>query len=313
MKLFWVTVHPWRSSVYCRDDFKGLYWTSATCFARLTYWSVTQLMCLNSRMTSSPPFVSVGFLIAIPSGRFFHSLSNAIVSSLIVRGWWPTCDVAAFSRSCTEQLLKIARNSASSSQALPSHVYLWRNRHPENRSNSRLYTGSRHFPGFMFSKSDNVFQSWSYPGCKSTQVPHTSSVTQALPSHVYLWRNRHPGNRSNSRLYTRSRQLSTFTFSTSTNVLQSWSYPGCKSTQVPHTYAVTQSLLSHVYLWRNRHPEYRWNSRLYTGSRHFPGFMISTSANVLQWQRYPGHKSTQVPHTHSVTQPLSAKVYFSKK
>jgi hypothetical protein len=58
----------------------GAYWDSATCFARLTYWSVTQLMCSNSKMTSSPPFVSsVGFLIANPSGRLFHSLSIAIV------------------------------------------------------------------------------------------------------------------------------------------------------------------------------------------------------------------------------------------
>jgi hypothetical protein len=68
-------------------------------------------------MTSSPPFVSVGFLIANPSGRLFHSLFIAIVSSVVpasrflfsasVRGWWPTCAVAAFSRSCTEQWLKI--------------------------------------------------------------------------------------------------------------------------------------------------------------------------------------------------------------
>ena len=26
---------------------------------------------------------------------------------------------------------------------------------------------------------------------KSTQVPHTYAVTQALPSHVYVWSNRH--------------------------------------------------------------------------------------------------------------------------
>jgi hypothetical protein len=61
----------------------GAYWASATCFARLTYWSVTQLMRLNSKMTSSPPFVSVDFLIANPSGRLFHSLSSTIVSSVV--------------------------------------------------------------------------------------------------------------------------------------------------------------------------------------------------------------------------------------
>ena len=27
---------------------------------------------------------------------------------------------------------------------------------------------------------------------KSTLVPHTYAVTQALPSHVYVWSNRHP-------------------------------------------------------------------------------------------------------------------------
>jgi hypothetical protein len=64
------------------------YWASATCFARLTYWSVTQLMCLNSKMTSSPPSgSSVGFLIANPSGRLFNrnrdSLSVAIVSWVV--------------------------------------------------------------------------------------------------------------------------------------------------------------------------------------------------------------------------------------
>ncbi len=62
----------------------GAYWSSATCFARLTYWSVTQLMCLNSKLTSSPPSVSsVGFLIENPSGRLFHSLSIVIVSSVV--------------------------------------------------------------------------------------------------------------------------------------------------------------------------------------------------------------------------------------
>ncbi len=90
---------------------------------RLTSWSVRQLIRLNSRMTSSPPFVSVGFLITNPSGHLFHSLSNVIVSSVIVRGWWPICTVSAFSRSCTEKLLKIVGNSASSSFHMVFRVF----------------------------------------------------------------------------------------------------------------------------------------------------------------------------------------------
>ncbi len=90
-------------------------------------------MCLNSRMTSSPPFVSVGSLIANPSGRLFHSLSITIVSSVVpasrflfsasVRGWWPTCTVVAFSRSCTQKWLKISGNSASSSFHIVFRVF----------------------------------------------------------------------------------------------------------------------------------------------------------------------------------------------
>ncbi len=146
MKLIWFTVHLWKPSVFCRADFTGAYWASPTRFARLTYWSVTQLMRLNSKMTSSPPSVSsVGFLIANPSGRLFHSLSIAIVSSVVpvsrfllsasVKGWWPTCAVAAFSRSCTEQWLKVSGNSASSSFHVVFSVFsplMQMNRHLED-------------------------------------------------------------------------------------------------------------------------------------------------------------------------------------
>ena len=40
--------------------------------------------------------------------------------------------------------------------------------------------------------------------------------------------------------------------------------------------------------------------------------MLSTSAKLWQSQRYPGVKSTQVPHTYSVTQPLPPHVYLSR-
>jgi hypothetical protein len=38
--------------------------------------------------------------------------------------------------------------------------------------------------------------------------------------------------------------------------------------------------------------------------------MLSTSAKLLQTPRYPGVKSTQVPRTHSVSQPLPSHVYL---
>jgi len=39
--------------------------------------------------------------------------------------------------------------------------------------------------------------------------------------------------------------------------------------------------------------------------------MLSTSATLRPSQRYPGFKSTQVPHTYSVTQALPSHVYLS--
>ncbi len=68
MKLLWLTIHPWGPSDPSSADFMDTYWASATSLARLTYWSVTQLMCLNSSMTSSPAFVLEGILIPNPSG-----------------------------------------------------------------------------------------------------------------------------------------------------------------------------------------------------------------------------------------------------
>jgi hypothetical protein len=124
MTLFSLTVHPWRTSVCCRADFMVGYWVSSTFLDRLTYWFVTQLMCLNSRMTSSPAFVSVGLLIANPSGRLFHSLSSTIfslvvpalwfLSSASVKGWCLACSMSVFSRIYTEQKLKTSGNSSSS-------------------------------------------------------------------------------------------------------------------------------------------------------------------------------------------------------
>jgi hypothetical protein len=80
---------------------------------------------MNSRMTSSSSFVSVGILISNPSGRLFHSLSSTIVSLVVpalcflsstsVKGWCHVSSLASFSRICTDQKLKTSRNSSSSS------------------------------------------------------------------------------------------------------------------------------------------------------------------------------------------------------
>ncbi len=63
---------------------------------------------------------------------------------------------------------------------------------PKNRSNWRLYSRIRHFTTFMLSTAAKVLQWWRYAGITSTHVPHTHSVSQPLPSYVYLWRKAHP-------------------------------------------------------------------------------------------------------------------------
>ncbi len=49
-----------------------------------------------------------------------------------------------------------------------------------------------YFATFMLSTCDKVLQSLSYAGFKSSQVPHTYSVSQPPPSYVYSRSNRHP-------------------------------------------------------------------------------------------------------------------------
>ena len=47
-------------------------------------------------------------------------------------------------------------------------------------------------------------------------------------------------------------------------------------------------------------------------TRHFTGFMLSTCAKLLQSLRYFGLHFPQVPHTYSVSQPLSSHVSLSR-
>ncbi len=125
MKLLWLTIHPWGPRVLCSADFMDAYWASAPFLARLKYWSVTQLMRLNSRMTSSHALVSVGILMANPSGLLFHSLSSKIFSVRVpalcflsfasAKERCLSCSVVPFSRVCIEQKLKTFGNSSSRS------------------------------------------------------------------------------------------------------------------------------------------------------------------------------------------------------
>ena len=123
------------------------------------------------------------------------------------------------------------------------------------RSNCRLYTRTRESTAVMLSTCAKLLQWCGYCGLCSTQVPHTYSPSQLLPSHVYLASNRHRKSRSNWRLYTRAWDSTGFMLSTCDKLLQWCWYFGLCSTQVPHTYLLSQLQSSHVYLSSNSHPK----------------------------------------------------------
>jgi hypothetical protein len=80
-------------------------------------------------------------------------------------------------------------------------------------------------------------------------------------------------------------------------------------TGTPHIFCLTTTSIPCVFVMVLA-PESRSKSRLYSRTRYFTAFMLSTSAKVLQWYRYAGIKSTQAPHTYSVSQPLAYHVYL---
>jgi hypothetical protein len=63
---------------------------------------------------------------------------------------------------------------------------------PKKRSNCRLYTRARELVSFMLSTCAKLLRWCWYFGICCTQVPHTYSVSQLLPSHVYLPSHSHP-------------------------------------------------------------------------------------------------------------------------
>ena len=108
---------------------------------------------------------------------------------------------------------------------------------------------------------------------------------------------------------------STFQWCDALNFRQTPAITEISRTQVhtgtPHMFCHTTTAITcvSVKMWP---VENRSKSRLYTRTRHFSGVMLSTSAKLRQSQRYPGLKSTQVPHTCPVTQPLSSHMYLSR-
>jgi len=106
--------------------------------------------------------------------------------------------------------------------------------------------------------------------------------------------------------------FNTFMLSTSAKLLQSLSYAGIKSTQVPHTYSVWQPLPSYVYLCRNRHPQTIPIYEYIPVLQDFTDLACLSSVNQLASQRYGLVKSTKVSHTYIVSQPLPADVHLCR-
>ena len=82
-------------------------------------------------------------------------------------------------------------------------------------------------------------------------------------------------------------------------------------TDTPHTFCLITTTIAWVFVKKQKVKSLR-KARLYPHSRHFDAFMISTSAPQFQTWRHFGHMSTQVHHTHSVSQPLPSHAYLCR-
>ncbi len=114
-----------------------------------------------------------------------------------------------------------------------------------------------------------------------TGTPHAFSLTTSAIICVFVKKgaSEHWWNSSS---YTRSRHFATFMLSTSSKVLQSLNYAGIKSTQVPHTYSVSQQLSPYVYLCRNRHPQTTRIHRYICVFRYFYALNLWQSAAITE-------------------------------
>ena len=75
MKLICSTCHPWCCNVALRVRRRDSFSISDRDWNRMRYWSVTSLMCLNSKMQKMTVFVSVGSRNTIPSGLSHQNLA----------------------------------------------------------------------------------------------------------------------------------------------------------------------------------------------------------------------------------------------
>jgi hypothetical protein len=157
--------------------------------------------------------------------------------------------------------------------------------------------------------------SW-YFGVCSTQVPHAYLLSQLLPSHVYLSRNRHQKKRSNWRLYTAARKLTDYMLSTCAKLLQWRWYFGICCTQVPNTYSVSQLLPSHVYLSSNSHPKVaqidvytpRLKNWLFACSQLVPNCFNDGGILAYALHRYPTHiRSLHYCHHMCICQKIGTE------
>ena len=98
---------------------------------------------------------------------------------------------------------------------------------------------------------------------------------------------------------TTTRKFTRFMISTSSTVLQSLIYAGFKSTQVSHTYSVSQPLPWYVYSCRNRHPK---TTRIYgciPVLHHFYALKLRQSVAIIELSRIQVHTGT--PHIFCLT------------
>jgi hypothetical protein len=181
----------------------------------------------------------------------------------------------------------------SVSKPLPSHVYLSRNRHQKSQKLTITDTDSTFFcfHAVNLCQTAKLLQWLRCFGFHFTGT-HTYSVSQPLPSHVYLSRNRH---RKIAEIDVYGHGLDISLLLSSQLLPKSWDdsdMPESSSHRNP----------THILSDNHCHPM--------CISQEIGSQNLATSAKVPQSQRYAGIKSTQVLHTYSVWQPLPSHVYW---
>jgi hypothetical protein len=164
----------------------------------------------------------------------------------------------------------------------------------------------------MLSTSATFRQSQRYPGFKSTQVPHTYAVTQPLPSHVYLSRYGQP----------KTAEFHVYTHGLDIAVVLCSQHPPHSGNHrdipdsSPHRYPT--HMLSHNHCHRMcicqdmDSPKTLNFTFIHTDSTFQCFYAVNIRHTPAITEILRTLKSTQVPHTYAVTQPLSSHVYLSR-